>query len=129
MHSEITVGADAFAKALNSILEEYELLVDESADVPVSEVCKSTRDELRSTSPVKTGGYASGWTYTLKAKKKGIYGEIGNKDKPGLVHLLEKGHAKVGGGFVAPRVHVAPAADHAEKELVEKIKAALGNIE
>ena len=40
--------------------------------------------------------------------------------KPGMPHLLEKGHAKVGGGRTRAIEHIAPAADDGF-ELTEKV--------
>lgn len=40
-------------------------------------------------------------------------GEIGSKSMPGLAHLLEKGHASIGGGSVPAYRHIEPAADEA----------------
>lgn len=48
-------------------------------------------------------------------------GEIGSASLPGLPHLLEKGHATVGGGFVAGRKHIEPAAEEAFKDFEKKI--------
>lgn len=61
----------------------------------------------------------------MKGKGKSVFGEVGNADVPGLVHLLEKGHAKVGGGRVAAIPHVAPVADDMFDELEDAIAKAI----
>ena len=43
-----------------------------------------------------------------------------------LAHLLEKGHAKRGGGRTKAMPHIAPAEENAVKELENDIKKALG---
>ena len=45
-----------------------------------------------------------------------------------LVHLLEKGHAKRGGGRTKAQLHIAPAEQNAVKQLESNIKRALGGM-
>ena len=52
-------------------------------------------------------------------------GEIGSASMPGLAHLLEKGHASVGGGFVSGREHIAPAADEAFDDFERRLGASV----
>ena len=59
--------------------------------------------QLKATSPKRTGKYAKSWT----KKKRGRKIIVHNKEYQ-LTQLLEKGHAKRGGGRVAARVHIAP---------------------
>lgn len=63
--------------------------------------------------------YIDGWSYKVKNTTAGPTAEIGNKLKPGLAHLLEKGHAKVGGGSVDGIEHIAPAAEETFEEFVK----------
>ena len=53
-------------------------------------------------------------------------GEVGNKNKPGLVHLLEKGHLTLTGRKTTAYPHMAPAFDAMSEEFVEEYKKAIG---
>ena len=86
----------------------------------VTEACKVAKSDLRQNSPKKTGEYAKGWTYTVKETAPGSFtGVVYQKNKPGLTHLLEKGHAKRNGGRVAGIPHIEPAFEDARKTLEE----------
>ena len=85
-------------------------------------VARDTVQELRNTSPKKTGDYAKGWS-----KKKNKDGEIVvyNKTDWQLTHLLENGHViknkKGTYGRTRGKKHIAPARDKAEQALLVRI--------
>lgn len=105
---------DTLATQLNRHLALYSQSVIEEVDEVTKEVAKEGVDKLKTRSPLKTGSYRKGWR-VKKVKKKYV---IHNKTDYQLTHLLEKGHAKVGGGRVAPKVHIAPV----EQELIEELQ-------
>lgn len=125
------VDVDAFGSTISGILGELADKVGDSMPDVVREGAKVGRREWRANAPVDTGAYAKTITYRVKKTSDGATAEIGSSTMPGLPHLLEKGHAKVGGGRVAARVHIAPAAEDAfdateeaaEKAVEEAIRA------
>ena len=80
----------------------------------------------QSGSPVRYGGYQKGWATKKTSEKSGqVSITVYNRKKPGLTHLLEKGHAKRGGGRVSGKPHIAPAEEYAASELEASIKRGL----
>ena len=74
----------------------------------------------------KTGKYARSIKHQMLAQGGGTFdGEIGSPTMPGLAHLLEKGHASVGGGAVPAYVHLEPASEEAFKDFEELLDKAV----
>ena len=96
-------------REIADILKTYTTEIEEGLEVAQKDVARKGAAELRNTSPVRKGPrggrYAKGWTY--KKNRGGGY-VVYNKNSPQLTHLLEKGHAKVGGGRVSGIPHVRP---------------------
>lgn len=80
--------------------------------------------ELKAMSPIRTGAYAKSWKSSSRGGATGLVTvTVHNAGKPGLTHLLEKGHAKwlfghPTGGRVRAFPHIAPAYESAVKELL-----------
>ena len=107
---DIEIGEDAFARAIEDILSGVGRASEEALDGAVSEGARVSRDEWRQRAPAMTGEYARSIGYRVDRTGKRPQATVFSR-KPGLPHLLEKGHATIGGGFVPGRPHVAPAAE------------------
>lgn len=114
---------------LNEIPAELKVQMPKAARKAAREGKKSVLENIKKagieTHPLKSAhghNYVDGWSYTVKQTSEGVDAEIGNKYTPGLVHLLEKGHAKVGGGRVQAYEHVDPAATDAFAKFDEELK-------
>jgi len=132
MASDITVEADQFGAALEELLSKCGVVVDEAIRPAVQKAGKTAKREwsANARSSFKgTGKYADSISYTVKGKSHDTHMEAGSKSLPGLPHLLEKGHATIGGGYVPGREHIAPAAEKAcdqfEQDLSEAVDRAL----
>lgn len=119
----MAVTADKLSEAIVESLEEYAGQVDDMVKQAVNQVTDECLEEIRQNSPKDTGDYQKGWrkkkTFENGSQLRNV---VYNATDYQLTHLLEKGHAKVGGGRVAGIPHIAPAEEHAPKSLEEKIK-------
>lgn len=112
------IKVDDLAGEIVLAVRTYTDEVGAAIEEAVKETAQGLAADLRETSPKDTGEYAKGWA----ARKEGpgryvVY----NKKKPQLTHLLEHGHAKVGGGRVEGRPHIKPAEERHAPQLERKI--------
>lgn len=114
------INIDQLADEIAKGLAEYSNDVIEGIDISSEKIAKKAVKQLKANSPKVTGKYAKGWS--KKTEKR--FGEtnshiIYNKNKPGLAHLLEHGHAKRGGGRVQGKPHIRPV----EEQIIEEFTA------
>lgn len=114
MGRHLWVEEDEFAAALGEILGDIADSADEAVFKLVHDGVSEGRDEWRSRAKGYGWKYGRFVTYRTLRLKHGVEGHIYSR-KPGLPHLLEKGHAKIGGGRTRAYPHVKPAADYAFK--------------
>ena len=117
--------------AVAKILAEYEGEVLENLrDVTkkfAQKGAQAVRGEANAKGWGKTTGYPDGWTSTFESGRYSQQGIIYNKDAPGLVHLLEKGHALRGGGRSSTSAfpHAAPVEEKISEEYYKAVKDGL----
>lgn len=115
------VGADAFSAALEDILGDVDDAAVTALNGAVADGAKVTREQWSAGAPVMTGEYAASIAYRVDRTGKRPKATVYSK-KPGLPHLLEKGHATIGGGRVPARPHVAPAAEAGFERTLESFE-------
>jgi hypothetical protein len=104
-------------------VREYTDAVSKAIAVTVDEAALMAKRDIAAASPRgKTGTYYRGWR-VYKRDSTGVTTRIvWNSSHYSLVHLLENGHAKTGGGRVAAIPHVRPVADEVSAEMYDNIK-------
>ncbi|MGN4560850.1 HK97 gp10 family phage protein [Bacillus cereus group sp. MYBK5-2] len=109
-----------FASELARELQRYANVVEEELLKAQEEVSDVAVEKLKQKSPKKTGAYRKGWR-----KKKEGNGVVIHNTQGQLTHLLEKGHAKAGGGRVPTKVHIRPVEEYVIDELPRRIERAV----
>lgn len=122
-----TVSIDEMADAINEGLKEYATLASTQVKTAVRKSAKTDqRPDFRANAPSRTGAYKGSWVATKQSESsQSLQMVVHSKNRYQLAHLLEKGHAKRGGGRVAGRPHIAPAEQAGIEQLQSLIEKAL----
>ncbi len=111
------------AAEIEKAMKEQLDLANEVVDKAVDKVTKETVNDLKSSSPRKSGKYAGGWGkkegQTATRSKSAV---VWNEKHYRLTHLLEHGHAKVNGGRVPARPHIGAAEQKAIKSFEDELR-------
>ncbi len=120
------VSVDQMADVIMDGLMEYaELAVDVMKDC-VKKAGDTVKKETQASAPVRSGKYKKSWAVKRQRETSNtLEVVVHSRNRYQLTHLLEKGHAKRGGGRVKAIPHIAPAEQKGIRELEEGIKRGL----
>lgn len=121
------VGIDRLADEIQNVLEKYGDDITKNVTEAVKEVTKAGAKTVQQNarSSFKGNTYAKGWKSKVETNRLGADGVIYNASVPGLPHLLEKGHAKRGGGRVDGVAHIRPVEKKIETDFTKAIERAI----
>jgi hypothetical protein len=121
------ISVDQLAAEIAKGLAEYSQDVVEKVNESSEKVGKAAVKRLKQTSPKKTGKYAKSWTMKTEPEVGQPHKRIVHVKAPHyrLAHLLEYGHAKVGGGRVEGRPHIGPAEEEVIREFTAAVEEAI----
>ena len=121
------VNIDQLAAEIAKGLAEYSQDVVEKVNVSSEAVGKAAVKQLKQTSPKRHGKYAKSWTMKTEPEVGQPHKRIVHVKAPHyrLTHLLEHGHAKVGGGRVEGKPHIRPAEEMVIKEFIDEVEEAI----
>ena len=120
------IDIDDLADEIMAGLMEYGGLATETVKQAVKKAGNKVKKEIQNNAPKDTGKYKSSFKVTKrKETSNSLELTVHSKDKYQLTHLLEKGHAKRGGGRVAAQPHIAPAEQEGIRLLQEEIERGL----
>ena len=114
--------------AIKDILNEYSRDIQDGITAKAIEVAEQGKNELRTTSPKKTGDYRKGWRVDKKNGKGYVHTTIYNATDWQLTHLLEKPHLKRDGKtYTKPKVHIAPVEEKCIAEYKKGVEQVIEN--
>ena len=121
------VNIDQLAAEIAKGLADYSQEVVEKVNISSEKVGKAAVKRLKQTSPKRYGKYAKSWTMKTEPEVGQPHKRIVHVKAPHyrLTHLLEHGHAKVGGGRVEGIPHVRPAEEEVIREFAREVEEAI----
>ena len=119
---------DQMADAIMDGLMEYAELATDVMKSCVKKAGNTVKKETQAGAPVRTGKYKKSWAVKRQRETSNtLEVVVHSRNRYQLTHLLEKGHAKRGGGRVKAVPHIAPAEDVGVKKLETEIERSLGD--
>lgn len=117
------VRVDKLADTVMEGLLEYADLATEDMKKNVSKAARTVRKRIRETAPRLSGEYSKSWsTRKTEESSTSITYTVHSRKRYRIAHLLEKGHAKRGGGRVKAYPHIAPAEEEGAEQLLRDIE-------
>ena len=117
---------DQMADVIMDGLMEYAELAADVMKGRVKKAGNTVKKETQAGAPVRTGKYKKSWAVKRQRETSNtLEVVVHSRNRYQLTHLLEKGHAKRGGGRVKAIPHIAPAEEKGIRELEEGIKRGL----
>lgn len=123
------ISIDSLSDEIMKGLEEYKEISTEEIKKVAKKTASNVRKRIGESAPVgATGKYSKSWSVKKeKETSDGIELIVHSKNRYQLAHLLEKGHAKRGGGRVQGRPHIALAEEEGVREFEREIERILKN--
>ncbi len=119
-------GVNSMADDIMKGLLEYADASSEMIKKAVKETGETVKEDISAHAPKRTGKYKKSFTVTkLDENSAGMTVAVHSKNRYQLTHLLEKGHAKRGGGRAAAIPHIEPAEQRGIKQLREMVERGL----
>lgn len=120
------IRIDNLGKEVMKQLQTYGQLAAEDTKKCVRETGKYVKKEIKANAPKRTGKYKKSWAARDTAETSvSLQQTVYSPSRYMLTHLLEKGHAKRGGGRVRAIPHIAPAEEKGLEKLEKDLKKAL----
>ena len=120
------VSIDDMDDVIMKELEKYANLATDDMKDAVKDTAKSIKSDIEGSAPVLTGRYKKSWKIKkIRENANSLDVLVHSSNRYQLTHLLEFGHAKRGGGRVAGKPHIAPAAEKGEQDLIKAIEEKL----
>lgn len=120
------VTVDQMADAIMDGLLEYAELATDTMKDCVKKAGNTVKKETQANAPVKSGRYKKSWSVKRqKETSTTLEMVVHSRNRYQLTHLLEKGHAKRGGGRVKAMPHIGPAEEKGIRMLEDSIRKGL----
>lgn len=120
------VTVDQMADAIMDGLLEYAELATDTMKDCVKKAGNTVKKETQANAPAKSGRYKKSWAVKRqKETSTTLEMVVHSRNRYQLTHLLEKGHAKRGGGRVKAMPHIGPAEEKGIRTLEDSIRKGL----
>lgn len=124
------INSEDLSEAILREMEKYVTATEEELKKIAQEVAKEGVKKLKKISPrgngSRKGNYADEWSVKAVSNRNGQFSfVIYNRKKPGLTHLLEKGHQLASGGRTRAIPHIKPVEEWCKEEYERRVKEML----